>query len=68
MTQWITNLSGHPSEPEAFTFTQTRSRPEATVVTRTYVAFDSRWPWWKKRLARLANQVHRVLNSKDVHP
>lgn len=49
----VTTYTGHPSEPETFEFTQTSEKDGARVVIKSYVAYDSRWPWWRKLWAGL---------------
>ena len=47
-----TIMNGHPRVPETFEFTETISGPDGYRRTiRSYVAWDSTWPWWKKALA-----------------
>ena len=47
-------IEGHPREPSTFTFSETTTGPNgARRVILSYVAFDSRWPWWRKALVKL---------------
>lgn len=46
------NIRGHPRNPETFSFSETTIGPDGfRRVIRSYVAFDSRWPWWRRALA-----------------
>lgn len=45
---------GHPREPETFSFSETRSGPDGfLLITKSHVAYDSRWPWWRRLIADL---------------
>jgi hypothetical protein len=45
---------GQPNEPETFIFSQTRTgRGGWTVIIKSHVAYDSRWPWWRRWIADL---------------
>ena len=47
-------MQGHPREPETFSFSETTTGPNGfRRVIRSYVVFDSRWPWWLRTLAKL---------------
>lgn len=49
-------ILGHPCEPDTFTYSQTTTGPNGfRRVIRSYVAFDSRWPWWRRVLANILN-------------
>lgn len=48
------SLVGHPREPETFTFTERQEGPNGLLrIIRSHVAYDSRWPWWRRWLADL---------------
>lgn len=49
-----TNFIDRPSEPEDFSFTQSREGPGGwLVIIKSHVAYDSRWPWWRRLIANL---------------
>ena len=48
------DFRGHPRESETFWFSETTTGPNSfRRVIRSYVAFDSRWPWWRRAWATL---------------
>ena len=57
-------VASHPREPETFHYTQTEVGPNGfRRVIRSYVAFDSRWPWWKRAIAHVINATKEPTNG-----
>jgi len=46
---------GHPIRPETFSFQSTAydHTGEITRVHRSFISYDSRWPWWRVQVVKM---------------
>lgn len=45
-------VAGHPTQPESFIEHREGPNDELRII-RSHVAYDSRWPWWRRFIANM---------------
>lgn len=54
----MTKITGHPREPVTFEYREDQTGLDGVlVIIRSHVAYDSRWPWWRRFLADLRGRL-----------